>query len=202
MFTGLVEKTACLKALNENAEKMTEFVFSVEGPYETNLGDSVAVNGCCLTVTQNDNGLLHFDVSKETLAKTNLNQLAVGSEVNLERALALGDRLGGHMVSGHVDALATVESVEKDPQGWLVKVKVTKHYAHLIIEKGSITLDGVSLTINHVEDQQEGCIVDLMLIPTTVEETNLKHLKTGLHLNVEFDLVGKYIERITRAHRS
>jgi riboflavin synthase len=197
MFTGLVEKTARLARMED---KEGYRVLTLELPdapsYAQTLGESIAVNGCCLTVTAIEPSFLRFDVSRESLVKTNLGSLAVGSLVNLERALRLGDRLGGHMVSGHVDATAPILRIEKDAGGWDVYVQLPLELCRYVIPKGSITLDGVSLTVNSLQDEPQGTTIRLTLIPTTIELTSFAHLESGWRLNVEVDLVGKYLERL------
>jgi riboflavin synthase len=197
MFTGLVEKTARLARMED---KEGYRVLTLELPdassYAQTLGESIAVNGCCLTVTAIEPSFLRFDVSRESLGKTNLGSLAVGSLVNLERALRLGDRLGGHMVSGHVDATAPILRIEKDAGGWDVYVQLPLELCRYVIPKGSITLDGVSLTVNSLQDEPQGTTIRLTLIPTTIELTSFAHLESGWRLNVEVDLVGKYLERL------
>jgi riboflavin synthase len=178
---------------------ITQLIVDAGKGFETRNGDSVAVNGCCLTVTRTTVQMLAFDVSGETLARTSLGALREGADVNLERALKLGDRLGGHLVSGHVDGLATVERILKLPDGWVVDVVVGPELGRYLVKKGSICLDGVSLTVNTVEDREEGAstAVSVTLIPTTVSLTSLKTLREGQQLNVEVDMIGKYVERLS-----
>ena len=196
MFTGLVERIGRIAAIREqNGFKVLRVELSQAEPYATQLGESIAINGCCLTVTAFDQKSMEFDVSFESLAKTNLGRLAIGSAVNLERALRLGDRLGGHMVSGHVDGCGVLESIEALEGGWNVLVNVPRELSGYIIPKGSITLDGVSLTINAVEDRPEATRIRLTLIPVTITHTSFSELKAGWPLNIEVDLVGKYLER-------
>lgn len=197
MFTGLVEKSARVGRL-EQGKGFT--VLTLELPeaaaYARQYGESIAVNGCCLTLTHSDDLSLRFDINHETLAKTNLGALGVGSHVNLERAMRLGDRLGGHLVSGHVDGTAQLERLEKKEDGWDAYVRLPNELGRYVIAKGSITLDGVSLTVNSLEDSDRGCLIRLTLIPTTINLTTFRFLKEGWRFNVEVDLMGKYIERL------
>ena len=155
MFTGIIERTGRVVSLTapESATcdlmaAITQLIIDPGKGFETNLGDSVAVNGCCLTVTSNKMQLLAFDVSAETMRRTTMRGLREGSDVNLERALKLGDRLGGHMVSGHVDGVGTVERIQKLPDGWDLTMALPRELGRYVIAKGSICLDGVSLTVN------------------------------------------------------
>ncbi len=196
MFTGLVERMGRIADISgHDGFTVLRVELSQAEPYVTQLGESIAINGCCLTVTAFDQKFMSFDVSHESLAKTNLGTLKVGSAVNLERALRMGDRLGGHMVSGHVDGCGTLESIDAQEGGWNVFVLVPRELSGYIIPKGSITLDGVSLTINEVIDLAQASRIRLTLIPVTVSQTSFSELKAGWPLNIEVDLLGKYLER-------
>ena len=177
---------------------MTQLVVDAGPDFTTALGDSVAINGCCLTVTQNTQDHLAFDVSGETLAKTSLGFLKIGSEINLERALRVGDRLGGHIVSGHVDGTGKVHDLAKDPDGWILTIALSPALGRYCIPKGSICLDGISLTLNSVQDLPHEVIVSLCLIPTTISVTSFKHLNVGQTVNIEVDNIGKYVERLLK----
>lgn len=196
MFTGLIETTGTIKSMTPKGEMIVLEVIAKNEDFDSEHGASIAINGCCLTVTDFHKNKFFFDVSIETINKTNLDNLELNMDVNMERAIALGTRLGGHIVSGHVDSVAQVSEVETTEGGTLVRVHIPKPYEKYIIDKGSITLDGVSLTVNELVDIDEGCIISLMLIPTTLEETTFKHLKPGQRLNFEVDLIGKYLERL------
>lgn len=196
MFTGLVERVGRIVSISEkDGFRVLRVATPAAEGYSTQLGESIAINGCCLTVTDFDKQEMSFDVSFESLAKTNLGQLTIGSPVNMERALRLGDRLGGHMVSGHVDGRATLVSIEEEDGGWNVFVDIPRKMSGYVIPKGSITLDGTSLTINGVEDRTEATRIRLTLIPVTMSHTTFSEMKAGWPLNVEVDLVGKYLER-------
>ena len=202
MFTGIIERTGKVVSLVtqgvDGNRPITQIILDPGEDFSTKIGDSVAVNGCCLTVTSNKMNWLSFDVSSETLAKTTLGQLIEGSEVNLERAMQLSDRLGGHLVTGHVDGLAVVDRVNKQPDGWYVSVLLTAEQGRWFVNKGSVCLDGVSLTVNEVHDLGEATQLSLMLIPTTVSLTTFKNLKPGQKLNLEIDLIAKYVDRLGR----
>jgi riboflavin synthase len=196
MFTGLVERIGRIAEIREqDGFKVLRVELAQAEPYATQLGESIAINGCCLTVTAFDQKSMEFDVSFESLALTNLGHLERGSAVNLERALRLGDRLGGHMVSGHVDGKGVLESIEAQEGGWNVWVQIPRDLSGYIIPKGSITLDGVSLTVNEVQDLEKYSRIRLTLIPVTVSHTSFSELKAGWPINIEVDLVGKYLER-------
>lgn len=196
MFTGLIERTGKVLALTSSVQSITRLELDVGPGFETALGDSVAVNGTCLTVTSNEGSQLAFDLNAETIRLTSFSALRVGSEVNLERAMRIGDRLGGHLVSGHVDGLGTIAKIDKTPQGWDLHVRLPRHLARYVIAKGSICLDGVSLTVNTVTDDAAGTMITLMLIPTTISVTAFKGAAEGQPLNAEVDQIGKYIERL------
>lgn len=205
MFTGIVELTARIHAFYDrnSSETMSQFVIEVDDSLpvsELKHGQSIAINGCCLTLLPIDAefpGQLRFDVSSETLERSNLGLLKPGSLVNLERAMRLSDRLDGHMVSGHIDAVAQVCQFTVEGGGWIFSIEFEDRFKNLVIEKGSICINGVSLTINNIEALPKIGRVQIhtMLIPTTVEFSNLGQLAVGDWVNVEFDLVGKYVLR-------
>jgi len=155
------------------------------------LGESIAVNGACLTVSALPPGGFAADLSRETLDRTSLGRVAVGDAVNLERALSLGERLGGHLVTGHVDGLSRVLRVESVGSARAVELECAAALSRFVAEKGSVTLDGVSLTVNRVE----GTRFEVMLIPHTLEVTTLGTLGVGRELNLEVDLVARYVAR-------
>jgi riboflavin synthase len=192
VFTGIVEELGGIVALaqQEQAARVT-----VRGPLvvsDAHLGDSICVSGFCLTVTSIDGDTFTADVMLETLRRTTLGLLATGSPVNLERAMPATGRLGGHVVQGHVDVTGTV--VERTPsEHWeVVKVAIPAAYAAQVVDKGSITVDGVSLTV--VEAGPDWFTVSL--IPETLARTTLGHREVGEPVNLEFDVIGKYVERL------
>ena len=193
MFTGIIAAVGQLKYLQSVGGDIRLHIDTAKLDLnDVKLGDSIAVNGVCLTVVEMAAKSLQFDVSQETLQRTSLGQLKTGSEANLEKALAVGDRLGGHMVSGHVDGLGEVISKTASARSWQYKIKVPAELERYIAEKGSITIDGVSLTVNGVF---EGGF-DINIIPHTLEETIIKHYQTGTKVNLEVDLIARYLERL------
>ena len=198
MFTGLVESTgtvASLQLISKGDENYAKLTISEHVCHDAKYGDSIAINGCCLTVSDIAKGTLGFDVSQETLNCTQLGCLLPGDQVNIERAMLLSSRLDGHIVSGHVDGKAKVSFLEKSSEYWTVGLSIPHTQAGNIIDKGSICVNGVSLTINKITDKKEQTIIELMLIPTTISKTNLAKLKDGQDVNIEYDLIGKYIKR-------
>jgi riboflavin synthase len=161
----------------------------LSGFEQLELGESIAVSGACLTVVSQTATSFDADVSIETAEKTTLGRLSLGADLNLERSLRVGDRLGGHWVSGHVDGVARVAAVEEQGDGWLVRVAFGEEHRRFIAQKGSVALDGVSLTVNDVSGLELG----VMLIPHTRAVTALKHWKAGAELNIEVDLVARYL---------
>jgi riboflavin synthase len=200
MFTGLVEQTSRIIKININPNGSAQLKIVSPRDFDLALGDSVSVNGCCLTVTNSSQDFMDFDLSQETLARTSLGQLQANQLVNLERAMQLGDRLGGHMVSGHIDCCGLVSEIQRNPSGWVLKVEFPKEFASLVITKGSITIQGISLTINSVQDFKDKCEVSVMLIPLTIQKTNLSEAVLGQVVNLEFDLIGKYVQRSQSTH--
>lgn len=165
---------------------------------DVGLGDSIALNGACMTVTTLDLPKQQFtiDISAESLAKT--TGLVEGAQVNLEKALRAGDRLGGHIVSGHVDGTGTVAHFGQVGESWELRIQIPKELAKFLAYKGSITINGVSLTVNRVEDNQAGCEISINLIPHTVQNTTLGLLKAGSGVNLEIDTVARYVERMLK----
>lgn len=158
------------------------------------LGDSIALNGACMTVIEKTANQFTVDVSRESLNRTaGLDALG---EVNLEKALTLADRLGGHLVSGHVDGLGTVKKFEPVGESWELVVEAPKELAKYLAYKGSIVVNGVSLTVNRVEDTASGCEFSINLIPHTIQVTTLKHLHADARVNLEIDLIARYVERM------
>jgi riboflavin synthase len=197
MFTGIVETTGTVQSIIFR-EGGARFLVNV-GPMaqELSLGESVAVNGCCLTVTEFDGaaGTAAFDLLIETLRVTSLGQLKEGGVVNLERALRIGDRLSGHFVQGHVDATAEILCLDKVGMDHQFTVALPKEWAHLVVHKGSVCLDGMSLTIAELGADR----MTFWITPHTFAVTNLQALKAGDVVNVEFDMLAKHIERLVSA---
>ncbi|WP_027363612.1 riboflavin synthase [Desulfotruncus alcoholivorax] len=191
MFTGLVEEKGRLISIRRGADSAKLKVSAGVIMDGLRLGDSIAVNGVCLTVTSFSRGQFEADVMAETLAKTNLGELQPGDRVNLERALRLGDRLGGHLVSGHIDGIGTILGMEKHDIATVVTIGAPPEVMRYIIKKGSVAIDGTSLT---VVDFNEGSF-RVSLIPHTAQATVLGEKKPGDRVNLEGDMIGKYVER-------
>ena len=194
MFTGIVEEAGRVFALRQNPDGVTLSVQAELVTGDIRVGDSVAVNGCCLTVTGHEGSQLRFDLLAETLRCTNLGDLLEGSPVNLERPLATNGRLGGHFVQGHVDCTSPVISFEKVGADYRLEVELPPRFARYMIHKGSITIDGISLTAAEVGEKS----FVVWIIPHTMEVTNLGQRKAGERVNLEFDLLAKYMERLTQ----
>jgi len=198
MFTGLVEGTGRVRRVTPQGPDR-ELVISPPWPLgETVIGESVAVNGACLTVTRLTGEGLALDVSAETLSRTNLGGLRPGHAVNLERALRLGDRLGGHLVTGHVDCLGTIRELKPVGSSLRMTVAIPPEHLAYLVEKGSVCLDGVSLTVNRVLADA----FELNLIPHTLSATTLQLAKEGDSVNIETDLIGKYVARLLNRDNS
>ena len=190
MFTGIVQIPGRLRSRERQGPG---FRVSVDAAFERlQLGESIAVNGVCLTVSAISAAGFAADVSVETAERTTLGRLAIGARLNLERALGVGERLGGHFVSGHVDGAARVLDVATVGPARRVRMRAPTELLHLIASKGSVCLDGVSLTVNALR----GADFELMLIPHTLEVTTLSELRPGQELNLEIDLLARYVERI------
>ncbi|HUT55673.1 MAG TPA: riboflavin synthase [bacterium] len=192
MFTGLIERTGIIKAQVQKGPGVVLEVSTAPGPYELAKGDSVAVDGLCLTATAVTADGFKVDVSGESLSRSTLKAARAGTRVNLERALRLGGRLGGHLVSGHVDAVGKI--AERRPRGEfaIVTIAAPREVMALVIEKGSIAVDGVSLTVNTFTNDR----FSMMIIPETLARTTLGWKKTGDEVNLETDLIGKYVARL------
>lgn len=194
MFTGIIEETGRLRSLDiSGVTGRIELEVSkvLEG---TNIGDSIAVNGVCLTVVELHADGFTADVMHETISRTGFSQLRVGDIVNLERAMAANGRFGGHIVSGHIDGVGTVESLEHDGIAVWVSIKAPTDILKLIVEKGSIAIDGISLTVAYVDNER----FKVSIIPHTGEETTLLKRHAGDKVNLENDIVGKYVEKLLR----
>jgi len=193
MFTGIIEGVGRLAALERRGGDVRLSVDVGNLPFDAvQLGESIAVNGVCLTVIEFDANTFAADASNETLALTTLGALAVGDALNLERAMRPTDRLGGHLVSGHVDGLGHVVRIEPDARAQRWRFAAPKPLLRYIAKKGSICVDGVSLTVNEVDDAG----FDVALIPHTVANTRFAHTRAGDAVNLEIDLVARYVERL------
>jgi riboflavin synthase len=201
MFTGIITGVGRIVASHDLGSSSTHGKrLTLECPTgyldDVGLGDSMALNGACMTVTSLAPALAQFtiDISAESLAKT--TGLAQGGTVNLEKALRASDRLGGHIVSGHVDGIGQVSHFAPVGESWELRVQVPPELAKYLAYKGSITVNGVSLTVNRVLDNASGCEISINLIPHTVQNTALGTLKTGAGVNLEIDTVARYVERM------
>ena len=201
MFTGIITAVGGIEAVTPLGASQgfgARVAISTPAGYldDVGLGDSIAIQGACMTVTELLAGGLQFtvDVSKESLDKTQGYQ--VGQRVNLEKALRAHDRLGGHIVTGHVDAVGSVSVFERVGESWLLQVRVPVALGKFFAYKGSITVNGVSLTVNSVQDLADGCQVTINLIPHTLQNTTLGALTTGKRVNLEIDLIARYVERM------
>ncbi len=194
MFTGLVEALGIVDTVRAEGPGVRLLVRAAEVAADAKLGDSIAINGCCLTVVEKNAASLCFDAGSETLSRTNLGQLIPGSRVNLERSLRIGDRLGGHYVSGHIDAVGNLEQVKLEGAWAFFWFRVPPELTRQMASKASIAVDGVSLTL---VDVQPG-LFSVALIPHTLEVTTLGKLVPGDTVNIETDILAKYVEQQLR----
>ena len=196
MFTGLVE---CMGTVVDIADESPGVRLRIDAGLVADdavLGASIAINGCCLTVVAVEDSILDFEAGSETLSRTNLGSLEIGNNVNLERSLKVGGRLGGHYVTGHIDTTGTV-SERMDNKDWsTIWFNLPRSWAKLLVEKGSVAVDGVSLTVVDVESER----FSVALIPHTLEVTTLGHQQTGDVVNLETDLLAKYVQRQLEPH--
>ncbi|MBE6401928.1 MAG: riboflavin synthase [Verrucomicrobia bacterium] len=196
MFTGLVETTGTVVSLEQNEKGIWRLTVDAPAFAGTpQIGDSIANNGCCLTVVAVDGTRLGFDVLDETLRKTSFSLLKPGCAVNLERSLLPTARMGGHFVTGHVDATGTIASLRQEGANYRLCVRPPKEFRKYLAYKCSVAVDGISLTVAALNDA-DGTF-DIWLIPHTMAETNLRERKAGEPVNLEFDILAKYVERLT-----
>ena len=194
MFTGIIEERGEVLSFDGGRLSVACALVNTDSP----IGASVAVNGTCLTVVERDDEHLAFDLSEETIARTSLRRLAAGHFVNLERPVSLVARLGGHIVQGHVDAVATVTSIERtDDGGATVRVRVPADLLHYVVDKGSIAIDGVSLTVASLHEDE----VSIAMIPHTLAVTAFGDAAPGDPVNLEVDMIAKYVERLMERSR-
>ena len=188
MFSGIVEKT--VKVLDIKVEQ-TNKIFTLENPYAEDIyiDQSISHNGVCLTVTSFSDKSYSVAAIKETLDVSNLDDVVVGDHINLERCVQAHTRMDGHMVQGHVDSIAIVKNIEDVNGSWEVSIEIPSDKKHLVIHKGSIAINGISLTVMSIQDN----IVKVAIIPYTYEHTNVKNWIIGQSLNIEFDVIGKYV---------
>ena len=192
MFTGIIGKVGKILEFNNNQSSCKLIVQIEKIDTSISIGDSIAINGTCLTVEKSDQPFYHFTLSPETLEVSSLSNLQKDSYVNVELPLTINKFINGHIVSGHVDSLGTVTSLEKVKDSWFLLVTVEKNILKYIVTKGSISIDGVSLTVNDIRDQS----ISLMIIPHTYENTIIKYYKPREKVNIEVDYISKHLEKL------
>lgn len=191
MFTGLVEKTK-VAFFEKDAEGATLKIVRHPLLNEVQIGDSIAIDGACLTVNKQEGDTISFFASNETLAKTRIKYYSPGVDINFELPLRTGQMLGGHYVLGHVDTISTIKNIEESPQAWNLTLNIPEPFEKYVVYKGSIAVNGISLTINRVE----AGFIELCIIPVTLEKTNLSQLNKEDIVNLEFDILAKYTEKL------
>lgn len=191
MFTGIIEEIGIVKDFKQISNGAEITVSCNKVLNDTKIGDSIAINGVCQTVVEMSENSFTAEASNETLKVTNFSTLKKGEKVNLERALTLNERIGGHIVSGHVDSVAKLVSSQKESDFYTMKFEVAEEASRYVVKKGSITINGISLTVADINDK----MVTVAVIPHTFENTNLSDLKTGNVVNIETDVFAKYIEK-------
>jgi riboflavin synthase len=194
MFTGLIQAKGTLVRTERHGPDAGMVIQSRRAMERLILGESIAVDGACLTVVAFEGNLFTVDVSAETLSRTTLGRKLPGSHCNLERALQMGDRLGGHLVTGHVDGMGTLRERRQEGQSWRLFFELPPELDRYVIEKGSIAVNGISLTVNGCGESS----FDVNIVPHTLAETTLGEIKPGEAVNIETDLLGKYVEKMLR----
>lgn len=194
MFTGIIEEIGEIKSIKKGAKSATLTIQGSVVTEDSRIGDSIAVNGVCLTATSINGNIFTADVMAETMRRSSLGQLGSGSKVNLERAMAANGRFGGHIVSGHIDGCGTIRSFVREDNAVWVTIDAPANILKYIIEKGSIAIDGISLTVAYVDD----ICFKVSIIPHTAGETTLLMKKPGDTVNLENDVIGKYVEKLLR----
>jgi len=198
MFTGLIECTGRVAVLRRSGDRAVLEVSAPLPASEVRIGDSIAVNGACLTVISIQGDRFSFDVSPETVARTSFADVQSGSPVNLERALRFGGRLDGHLVTGHIDCVGRLENRVQQGNAVILGFSLPREQARMLVEKGSVAVDGISLTVNTVSDSG----FSVSIIPHTLEKTSLAGIGPGKMVNVETDIIGKYVARLTSPFNS
>jgi riboflavin synthase len=192
MFTGIIEELGSVRSIEERGENARLVISAHVVTEGTNHGDSISVNGVCLTALDIEPDSFAADISRETLQRSTLGSLQLGAPVNLERSVTPATRLGGHIVQGHVDARGQFAGVENHGESWTVRIAYPKEIARYLVFKGSVAVEGISLTIAGLTDDY----FEIAIIPKTWEVTNLSHLKPGDPVNIEVDIIGKYVEKL------
>jgi len=198
MFTGLIQAIGVLQRIDRQGTDAKMVVRSLSPLADLELGESIAVDGACLTVAAFQASVFTADVSVETLSRTTLGGKVAGNRLNLERALRLGDRLGGHLVSGHVDGIGVLTDKTKDGRSWRLSFKVPAALSRYIVAKGSIAINGISLTVNGCGPER----FDVNIVPHTADQTTIPDLQIGDEVNLETDIIGKYVERLLSGWQS
>ncbi len=194
MFTGIVEEVGLIDSIQRITSGLKLTIGCEKILDDLKPGDSVAVNGVCLTAVEVKDNFFNVDVSFETLSKSNINDLNINGHVNLERALKVSDRLSGHIVLGHVDSKCTISKIEKRGDFYIVGLSINSDVFGYTVKKGSICVDGISLTVNELSNTY----LELTIIPHTFENTNLRYKKAGEYVNIEVDVLGKYVEKMLK----
>lgn len=198
MFTGIIEEVGTVQTVQHSGNSSFIKIQAQKVLEDVHLGDSIAVNGVCLTVTESDRNTFRADVMNETLDRSSLGSLKKGSPVNLERAMSANGRFGGHIVSGHIDGTGIVSAIKNDGIAVWYTINTTPEIMRYIIEKGSVAIDGISLTVARVTNSS----FSVSIIPHTAEQTILSYKKTGDIVNLENDIVGKYVEKLMNPAKS
>lgn len=198
MFTGIIEEIGVIRSIRKNTHSAVICIGADKILSDIRLGDSIAVNGICLTVTEFGNDYFCADMMHETMNRTSFVKIAISSRINLERAMAANSRFGGHIVSGHIDGIGKIIEITKDDNATWFRIEADKKILRYIVEKGSIAIDGISLTVARVSDTD----FSVSVIPHTKENTNLSERKIGDLLNLENDCIGKYVEKLLQAPKS
>lgn len=194
MFTGIIEEVGTVLSIQHSGNSSFIRISARKVLEDVHMGDSIAVNGVCLTVTAFDSGSFQADVMNETLSRSSLGSFSSGSPVDLERAMAAGGRFGGHIVSGHIDGTGTITDIHKDGIAVWYTISTSPEIMRYVVEKGSIAIDGISLTVAKAADTH----FSVSIIPHTAEQTVLSRKKTGDTVNLENDIIGKYVEKLMR----
>jgi len=194
MFTGLIQDIGIINSIEDNGDWKILIETNLMNLNRADIGASIACNGACMTVIEKGPSWFVVNVSQESLSKTNIGTWKEGARINLERSMKIGDELGGHLVSGHVDITAEILEIKAEGESQRIKVQIPKGYAHYIAPKGSITIDGVSLTVNEVDDEAFG----VNIVPHTWENTTLQDRKKGDLVNIEIDMLARYVANMLR----
>ena len=197
MFTGIITDIGTIASIQKNANDMRIGIYTNFDLEQTDIGASIACAGCCLTVVKKIDDIFLVDVSAESISKTNIGSWEEGTKINLEAALKMGDELGGHIVSGHVDGLATLKSITPDGDSYRLKIEVPQDLKSFIASKGSVALDGVSLTVNEVQENMFG----VNIIPHTWDNTTLGKLSEGDTMHLEIDMLARYMARMLECQK-